>query len=232
MTSMFRGVRRAASQFRAVLPAASLLVAASAAPLPALAESAAAAETTAAAETAAAAETTATAWTVDHEASRLGFRATQTGEEFTGEFTAWTADIRFDPDNLAGSRIAVSVDLASAVTGDRQRDKALPGKDWFDVKTRPMATFTAATIRAADVNDGANDDADEAGYVAEGVLSLRAGEKPLALPFTVAIDGDAAAAAGAVSLVRTDYGVGQGAFETDEWVGFDVIVEIAISATK
>jgi len=50
----------------------------------------------------------------------------------------------FGPDALKDSRVKVDIDLASAVTGDAQRDQSLPTADWFDAPTHPKATFTAS----------------------------------------------------------------------------------------
>ncbi|MBI1391754.1 MAG: polyisoprenoid-binding protein [Alphaproteobacteria bacterium] len=162
-------------------------------------------------------------WTVDTDASALGFVATQNGKAFEGRFETWTADIAFDPTDLAASRIAASISLESAATGDKQRDKALPGSDWFNVKKTPTATFTSTEIVA---------DPDGEGYLAKGVLDLRGVEKPLDLHFDVTIDGDAATARGEAIIVRTEHGVGQGEFASGKWVSVDVKVTVDISATK
>ena len=37
------------------------------------------------------------------------------------------------------SKVSVSVDMGSAVTGDAQRDAALPAPDWFDSAAHPKA---------------------------------------------------------------------------------------------
>ena len=162
------------------------------------------------------------AWKVDKANSRLEFAAEQTGKAFTGRFEDFEATIVFDADNLDAARIEVSVATGSARTGDRQRDDALPTADWFAAKEFPTATFIADKI----VKTG------EGAYAAEGALTLRGVSKPLTLPFTLAISGSRATADGATSLIRTDFGVGQGEFATDEWVGFDVEVAFHIEATR
>ena len=47
------------------------------------------------------------AWTVDRAASRLTFTSSFNDERFSGAFTRWGADIRFDPKNLPGSSVWV-----------------------------------------------------------------------------------------------------------------------------
>ena len=82
-------------------------------------------------------------WVVDKAASRLSFRGSFGGESFDGTFRRWDADIAFDPKALGASRVSVTVDLASAVTGDPTRDQALPTEDWFAIKRIPRATFVS-----------------------------------------------------------------------------------------
>lgn len=161
-------------------------------------------------------------WAVDKSASRLAFTATQTGEAFEGRFENFTASIVFDPDDLSAAHIVVAVDPASARTGDRQRDTALPGSDWFRTRDYPTARFESREVSRTG----------EGAYEARGALTMRDVTRDIALPFTLAIDGARARAEGGVTLIRTDWGVGQGEFATDQWVGTEVGVKFVIEATK
>lgn len=161
-------------------------------------------------------------WSVDYGKSALSFTATQTGTAFTGRFRKFEAAIVFDPDDLSSATIDVSIDMASAETGDRQRDIALPEKDWFDAKSHPTASFVSRNVEAT----GAG------AYVAHGTLTIRDASKSVDLPFNLTIDGNVAHATGGVTLIRTDFGVGEGDFASDEWVGFNVDVNVDISATR
>lgn len=158
-------------------------------------------------------------WTADKGKSRIEFTGLQVGTEFTGSFSSFDMSIVFDPDNLAAARIKATIDMASAKTGDRQRDDALPGKDWFSVSEFPAAVFESSDIRAAGT-----------GYEARGTLTLHGVSRDLTLPFSLDISGGRAVADGSVSLVRSDFGVGQGEFAGGEWVGLDVKVSVHIEA--
>lgn len=169
-----------------------------------------------------AAEAASAAWSVDYGKSRLAFSAIQTGNKFEGHFERFDAKIVFDPADLSGASIDVDINISSVKTGDRQRDVALPGKEWFDAKGYPAAKFLST-----DVEEMASGE-----YVAHGALTIREVTKKIDLPFSLAIDGNEAHAIGEVELVRTDFGVGQGEFATDEWVGFGVTVKIDITANR
>lgn len=163
------------------------------------------------------------AWTVDKAASRIEFSGTQTGKAFTGRFENFDATIVFDPADLSSARIEAVIDTGSAKTGDRQRDAALPGAEWFFSKSFPEARFVSSSVAAA--GDGA--------YEAVGTLSIRDMEKAVTLPFTLTIADGRATAEGSVTLNRSDFGVGRGEeFLTDKWVGYDVGVSVRIEATK
>lgn len=171
---------------------------------------------------AAAAIATETLWTVDYARSKLGFSASQTGATFTGRFEKYQALISFDPDDLSKTSIEVTIDMTSARTGDRQRDLALPGSDWFKTKEFPTARFVATEVQKLD--DGT--------YVAQGALEMRGVRRSLGLPFTLEISGDTAAAKGETSILRTDWGVGEGEFADATWVDLDVKATFEIAATR
>ncbi|KTE02214.1 hypothetical protein ATE68_14525 [Sphingopyxis sp. H038] len=155
-------------------------------------------------------------WTVA-PGGRLGFTARWNGEAVDGRFDRWRAAIRFSPDELAKSTIRVTVDLASADTGDGQRDDSLKSSDFFDVVAHPSAVFAARDIRHLGGDK----------YEARGTLDLRGASKPATLRFTLRIDGDRARVFGTARIDRTAFGVGQG-----EWAATDAIaaaVDIAFS---
>ena len=162
-------------------------------------------------------------WAVDYDASELAFVGSQTGKEFCGRFEEFSARIVFDPEAPENAKIEVTIDMDSAKTGDRQRDTALPRAEWFKAEEYPAATFVSSRVESA--GDGA--------YEAFGALTIRDVTKDIALPFTLEIEGDAARATGAVDILRSDFGVGQGAdFETAQWVAFEVRVEFDLRAVR
>ena len=161
-------------------------------------------------------------WTTDYQKSSVQFRAVQEGTQFTGSFDEFTLDIALDPNDLSDASVRATFDMSSADAGDRDRNSSLPTKDWFFIKSFPTAQFVSTKIIGVD--DGS--------YKAIGKLSLKGIDKDVTLPFSLVIDGDNAHAKGQVSLNRRDFNVGDGAFKTDTWVGFDVLVLIDIVATR
>ena len=151
----------------------------------------------------------------------LTFTGAQTGAPFTGAFAKFDAAISLDPDALQSAKIVVTIDMASAGSGDKQRDSALPGKDWFDVASFPQAKFESHQVtRKGD------------GYDAAGDLTIRGVTKAIHLPFTLVIDGRSAHAKGHVDLKRDVFGVGQGEWASGDMVALDVAVDFDLKAER
>lgn len=161
------------------------------------------------------------AWAVQKGAA-LTFSATWSGTPIEGRFNRWTADILFSPEALDRSKLTVSVDMSSAVTGDDQRDQSLPSGDFFDTAAHPKATFTATKFRKTG----------EGQYVADGTLDLRGVKKPVSLPFSLKIVGDTATARGVTTLDRTTFGVGQGEWASTDQIAAKVKVNFSLTAKR
>ncbi|WP_284386617.1 YceI family protein [Algimonas ampicilliniresistens] len=162
-----------------------------------------------------------TNYDVIYSESRLGFTAEQEGAPFEGEFTEFTAAIFFDPAVLETARVRVDVPLASFSAGNADRESSAPGKAWFDMKSFPVAKFESDAIRA-----------DGAGYIADGKLSLKGKTLPLSLPFSLQeMDGKTEMRSTTV-LDRTQWGVGEAPWDTDQYISRAVSLDITVVAQK
>jgi polyisoprenoid-binding protein YceI len=159
-------------------------------------------------------------WRVIENDSHVRFTASQQGTEFTGEFGRFYAIINFNEDAVEKASLTATIDLGSVSAGDKDRDGALPGKEWFDVKSFPKAVFQSDNF--AKMGDNT--------YEARGTLSMKGKSHPLTLTFTLDIIGTKAEMRGSITLDRTLWEVGTGAWSTDEWVSTNVTVDVKISA--
>ncbi|MGY3039712.1 polyisoprenoid-binding protein YceI [Rhodanobacter sp. TND4EL1] len=162
----------------------------------------------------------ATDYTVQPASSTLGFSTTFQGESFDGKFGQWTAAISYDAAKLASSKFDVEVQLASAKTGDSDRDSALPGKDFFNVATFPTAHFVTTGFRQV------------AGKViADGQLSLHGVTHPMSLAVTFKPQGSAATLDVSGTLKRLDFGIGTGDYADTSVIGGDVKITAHLQLT-
>lgn len=148
-------------------------------------------------------------WRVSN-GGRLAFTADWNGTPINGTFRRWNSDIRFSPDDLAQSRVQVTVDLGSATTADSQRDEMLLGESFLGVATHPRAVFSSSAIQLVRGDK----------YRARGTLKLHGEAHPVTLDFNLKINGATAKVSGSSSLRRTQFGVGSG-----EWAATGEIAD-------
>jgi polyisoprenoid-binding protein YceI len=158
-------------------------------------------------------------WAVDYTKSKLGFTGMQGGNAFEGSFKNFKTDIDFDPDHPELGTITATIDIASASTGDGEKDGMLPQSDWFDTSKFPQAQFASTQIRKTGTNS----------YEALGNLMIKGISKSIPLSFTLQQEGDHWRAQGKTTLTRTDFHIGAGQWSSDETVklGVDVTIDIA-----
>jgi cytochrome b561/polyisoprenoid-binding protein YceI len=163
----------------------------------------------------------ATPWKLE-KGGRLGFSADYSGEAIKGSFGRWDAKIVFDPEDLAGSSIRATIDLASVESGDSQRDDMLRSDSFFGVGSNPSAQYVSTSIR----------ETGEGRYVANGTLTLHGQRKPVALRFSLKIDGDKATASGSAMLQRLTFGVGEAEWSATDQLKDAVGVDFNFRATR
>lgn len=157
-------------------------------------------------------------WSMQPKESTLTFVGTQAGAQFQGGFDRFTADVRFHPQDLAGSRFDVSIDLASVNSRDSERDDIIRGPDLFAVKQFPTARYVAASFTTR--GNGK--------YAATGKLTLRNVTRDVPIEFTFEKQDQGGWLKGAAQLDRLDFGVGQGEWQDTEAVANRVQVRFAL----
>jgi len=163
-------------------------------------------------------------YVLDPAKSSLEFTFLQEGAWNKGRFRHFTVSFDFSPENLAASRLDVIVEMSSVDTGDQERDDAVRGGDLLAV-----AKFLQAHFAASQINKTA------AGYEAVGKLTIRGVTHDMRVPFSfrTATEGGVAVGymSGKTSLLRLDYGVGQGDWKATDQVGNEVGVAFALRLT-
>jgi polyisoprenoid-binding protein YceI len=162
-------------------------------------------------------------WNVDHAHSKLGFAVQWSGQPFIAMFQKWNAQIEFDPADLAHAKADVTIDMASAVSGEADLDLNLPGAQGFDVEHFPQARFVTRSFRSLGKDR----------YEAVADLTIRGVTKTVMLPFTLNIQGDRAHMKGQATVMRTDFSVGSGdMWEGETPVAHAVKVTVDLTAVK
>jgi len=172
---------------------------------------------------AATAATAATSWVSDASRSQLGFTSAYIGEPVRGVFRKWNAQLDFDPNDLAHSKLVVTVDTGSVQTGVEEQDGALIGTDWLSSNVFPQASFATKEIRRGHA-DGA--------FEATGDLTLRGITKPVSIAFTASANASELVIRGGATLDRSDFKVGIGPWSTGDSVPLGVQIQFDMVALR
>ncbi len=160
-------------------------------------------------------------WYIQKEESAIYFDATQYGAVFKGVFENFSGEIFFDPDNLAQSKVDMTIDIGSINTGAPERDTQARGGEWFDVVSFPEARFVSKKFEALGGNQ----------FSVTGDLTLKNMTQDITFPFTLDFPADDQAHMKAeLTLNRLEFNIGTGQWTSDEAIGDAVKISIDISA--
>lgn len=134
---------------------------------------------------------TVTKSTVTYEIKNMGINT-------HGTFGGLTADIKFDPQNLAASSIEAAMQTATLNSDNEMRDKHLKSEDYFDVAKYPKITMKSVSFKH---KSGGN-------YTGIFNVSIKDKTKTVEVPFTYTESGSTALFKGIFTINRQDFGVG------------------------
>jgi polyisoprenoid-binding protein YceI len=152
-------------------------------------------------------------YAVQPSGSTLAFHGNFQGSGFDGHFEKFDAAIAYDAAHLDASKFDVTVDLASAKTGDNDRDTALPGSDFFNVAQFPKAHFVTTAFHQVGGK-----------VIADGNLTLHGVTKPVSLTVDFKPNGKSATLDVKGTVQRLDFGVGGGDYADTSVIANEVIV--------
>jgi polyisoprenoid-binding protein YceI len=142
----------------------------------------------------------------------LEFLFMQAGAENQGSFRQFSTELAWDEKDPAAGALTVTVQTASLDTQDKDRNDALAGAELLDTAKYPTAQYVASHF--AKRADGQLE--------AVGRLTLHGVTKELRVPLTIRSTAGGLELAGELTLRRLDFAIGQGEWQSTEWVGNDV----------
>jgi polyisoprenoid-binding protein YceI len=152
----------------------------------------------------------------------LTFSFMQAGAENRGSFGQFATEFTYDPKHPATGSLKVTVQAGSLDTQDKDRNDLLAGADLFDVPKYPTAQYTASSfVKRADGK-----------LEAVGKLTLRGVTKDLRVPLNLRVAGNGYELSGEVTIKRLDFGVGQGEWQSTEWVGNEVKLQYKVPLVR
>ena len=170
----------------------------------------------------------ATLWSVDKSHSSINFKIRHFFTPVAGSYGDWDGVLRFDPANLKGSSINMTINAGSVNTANERRDAHLRTADFFETDKFPAMRFVSNDIQKTGENS----------YVAVGTLTIKETSKQIRLPFTFLGSmphprgGTVAGFKANYQILRNDYGVGTGSYVETSTIGNEVDIEILLEVVN
>jgi len=168
----------------------------------------------------------ATDWKMDPTGSRLEFAATFEKTPAPGVFKEFDLRLSFNPQNLADSRLDVSIRVSSADMGSADINKAIAGIEWFDFSQHRQAEFHATDIHHLQTTPQFSR------YMARGTLELKGVQQTVEVPFSWNAAGEGASMDGEFTVKRGMFGIGTGEWAATDVIGPDVTVKFHVRLRK
>lgn len=160
--------------------------------------------------------------TVATERSSISFTSKQMGVAVDGRFRKFTTALNFDPAKPAAASARIDIDLNSIDAGSKDADDEVAGKQWFNTKAFPTASFVSSGVKVLGGDR----------YEATGKITIKGKSQDVALPFTVKQEGNNATFDGSMVIKRLDFAIGEGPWSDVGTVANEVQIKFRFVAAK
>lgn len=157
---------------------------------------------------------------VDLAKSTITATSKQMNVPVEGKFNKFSAQVKFDPAKAAEGSAQFAVDVDSYDLGDESYNDQVRGKDWFDAKTFPQATFVSSAIAPAGNNQ----------FKVTGKLTIKGKSQTVVVPVTMTQQGAMQVFDGDLPIKRTQFDIGTGEWKDTSVVADDVTIKFHIVA--
>ena len=138
--------------------------------------------------------------TVQADKSTLTFTSRQMGVPVQGRFPKFTARIAFDPAKPEAAKVDISIDLASIDAGSKDANDEVVGKQWFNVRMFPAASFTSSAVKTLGAGR----------FEVSGPLTIKGKAAPVTAVIVFKSEGVNGVFDGSFTLKRIDFAIGEG----------------------
>jgi len=153
--------------------------------------------------------------------SEIVFVTKEMGVPVEGRFKRFDAQLTFDPARPEASKMALTVDIASATLGAPETDAELPKATWFNTAKFPQATFRSSAVKS--LGGGK--------FEVSGELGIKGLTRNVVVPVVVTQSGTATTATGTFPLKRLAFQIGQNEWADTSMLADDVQVKFKFAMT-
>jgi len=165
-------------------------------------------------------------WTIDPEDSHVYFSYKYGSDPYQGEFTNVEATFEIDPLSPSNCNFQVTIHIADIGIESPEVLDYLHDYELFDVDQFPTASFSAEKCSLTGMNS----------FESEGTLTIRDETHPMTFPFELNVEAGSGKIrfrlTSSVTIMRLDYGVGQGYWANTGEIPNDVEIKIDVYATQ
>jgi polyisoprenoid-binding protein YceI len=155
---------------------------------------------------------------IDPARSEIKFVSKQMNVPVDGRFRKFIAKLDFDPGKPAASKAEVEVDLNSVDTGSDEADGEVKSKGWFNIAVFPSAKFVSTAVKPAGPGR----------YEVSGKLTIKGKSLDVTAPVSVKQEGANSVFEGGFTLLRLQYGIGEGMWSDTDTVANEVQVHFRL----
>lgn len=153
--------------------------------------------------------------------SNIAFISKQMGVPVEGHFKKFDAQITFDPAKPETSKMAFTIDVASASFGSPETDAELPKAAWFNTAKFPQATFQSSAVKGTGPGK----------LEVSGKLTIKGNVRDVVVPVVLTQAGPTTTATGSFVLKRLAFKIGEGEWTDTSMVADDVQVKFKLALT-
>ncbi len=150
--------------------------------------------------------------------SSVTFFYTQMSVPLDGKFNQFSAQVSFDPAKLDKAQARIDINVATIDTGSAEANEEVVGKQWFNAKAFPTASFISTGIKALGGNR----------YQASGKLTIKGKTLDVVTPVTFQQQGSRGVFDGAFGIKRLDYAIGEGEWSDVSTVANEIQIKFHI----
>lgn len=152
---------------------------------------------------------------VQLDKSSIAFVSRQMNVPVEGAFRKFAAQIHLDPARPEAGRAQIDIDLASIDAGNAEANEEVKGKQWFNVRDFPKASFVSSSVRP--LGNGR--------FEASGRMTIKGKTLETRTTFTLKQEKGALSLDGTFPLKRLDYAIGSGIWGDTSIVADEVLVK-------
>lgn len=138
------------------------------------------------------------------------------------KFRKFNAQIDFNPAKPEASKATVEIDVNSFDLGDKEYNREVLKKEWFNAAQYPKASFVSSGMTAGGPGK----------LNVSGKLTIKGKSANISFPLTIKTDGAQQVFEGALPIKRLSYNIGEGEWADTSMVADEVVIKFRVVAAQ